>query len=147
MAVATIEEGLVTFLLADAAITALVGTRIGPWGAQGEDTPRISWTLISTEDESMVRLSSDEPSVRIQIDCWASGMAGARALAKLVKNSRGGQASSVPRLKEYQGNMGGAWVQSCRMENELTEATDPFDASETPLCRVIQDYIIGFKEP
>ena len=143
---ATIEEGLVAYLLADTAIKALVVDRISPWAGQGEALPRITYAVISTEDESVLAASSYQPKVRIQLDVWGQTRAQARALTLLVKNSKGGAGGS--NLRDFgAASLGGIWVQSVDLENEMDGEDAPQDMTGRPVPRISLDLLIAFKEP
>lgn len=173
----TIEEALIRFLTADASITAIVGSspaRISPTeSAQGQAYPRITYSIAHTEDEYTTRVNCDQPTVRVQIDCWAKAGAGdfrsARALAKLVKNSLGDAAGL--RLKEFHGRWGyvagsagsaslplllnstggsaaepGVVIQNCRLDDEYANPVAAQDGGEKQIQRISQDYTISYIE-
>lgn len=151
----TIGEALKSFLAADTAVTALVGTspaRIFPTeAAQGQGFPRVTYRVAHTEDEQTLRVSSDQPTVKLELSCWASSgtaYGDAHTLALAVKNSLGG--GTGLRLKEFgPGTLGsgpGVWVHSVRLDDEYDLPTKTPDAGERQVQRVVQDYTISFKE-
>ena len=153
----TIEQALVQFLQADAAIVALLGappnTRISPWSGQGEQVPRVTYKLLSSVDDYDLAGSVDEPQSRIQLDCWAATKTLARVLAYTLKNSRGDGTGELvrgnpARLKEYRGTMASGVAIGCTLlENELDEDLAPWDASGRPTePRVTFDLVFCWKE-
>ena len=86
---ADVGDSVRALLLDDAAVTAVVGTRIVPDGlAQGETSPAITYRVISTDHEHDI----NGPKVgivrsRITIDCYSTTRKAANALAELVRLS------------------------------------------------------------
>lgn len=98
----TIAEGLRTFLIADATVAGLVGTRIYPAILPQDPTyPAISYQYIAGASD----ISTDGPTglanPTFQIDCWAPTYAAMDALFEAVRK----------RLNGYKGVAGGAAVQ------------------------------------
>ena len=83
----SVQTDLVTFLLADAGISALVGTRIYPGGQlpQNPTLPAITYKLISGNWIQTATGAAGLAGPRMQIDCWAETYAGADALFELVR--------------------------------------------------------------
>jgi hypothetical protein len=129
----TIEEGLTTFFLATAGITALVGTRV--WGSrvkQGSTFPcitkqRISTPRIHTHDESGSSGMLARP--RFQIDVWGASEASVKAVADAIRTALNGKVGSL--------GAGCISIQAALAEEEVLEY-DP----ETDIYRVRCEYII-----
>jgi len=83
----SVQTDLVAFVLADAAIAALIGTRIYPGGLlpQNPALPAITYRLISGNWIQTATGAAGLAGPRIQIDCWAKTYAGADALFELVR--------------------------------------------------------------
>ena len=139
-----LEEGLVSFICSDAAVTAFVAERVSRWSAQGEVLPRVTYDIVTVRDEQSVNVSTGQPVATIRVTVWGQTASEARAISRLLRNSQGG--GSGKRLREFQGSMGGVWVQSCRVENEQdVELPSPL-ADGRPLIGVSFDLVIGFIE-
>jgi hypothetical protein len=92
-----IRPALREFLLGDAAITTVVGTRVFPIKIpQGVTAASIVYTRISGDGDYTMQGPSGFVSPRIQIDAWAGSADAAANLANLVKD----------RLDGYRGVMG-----------------------------------------
>lgn len=84
----SLETGLRAALIADAGVTALVGTRIYPEVMPHDVTyPAISYQRISTVRTQYLTAVDDFTQVRIQIDCWDDSYSGVKALAAAVKSA------------------------------------------------------------
>lgn len=128
----TIEEGLVAFVLAQSAITTLIGTRIMPSPLrQNAALPAISYQLISVADDILHDGPQGLPDARIQLDCWADTYAGAKALAAVVKTA----------VHAYAGLMGTVNVQRAKVENVV----DGFEPN-TGRQRVVMDVMLMYQE-
>lgn len=128
----TIEEGLVAFVLAQSAITTLIGTRIMPAPLRQDCVlPAISYQLISVRDDVLHDGPQGLPDARIQIDCWADTYAGAKTLAAAVKTT----------VHAYRGTMGSVNVQRAKAENMV----DGFEPN-TGRQRVVIDVLLMYQE-
>jgi hypothetical protein len=131
-----VDQALVTYLRNTTAISALAGTNID-WGLrpQGSALPALGLTVISR-----VPVDSDEGDSglwqsRVQIDCWAASMTGAKALAMAVKALLSGKRhESTPSFLE------GVWS-----ENE-TDYSAEIDKGGTPIMRVSVDFLFNHIE-
>jgi Protein of unknown function (DUF3168) len=86
MALADIRVGLRAYLLDDAAIAAIVGTRVYPIVLpQGQVQTSIVYTRISGFGDNHMLGPSGLSRPRIQIDCWSQSIDTAAQLANLVK--------------------------------------------------------------
>ena len=128
----TIEEGLVAYVLAQSAITTLIGTRIMPAPLRQESSlPAISYQLISVRDDVLHDGPQGLPDARIQLDCWADTYAGAKTLAAAIKTA----------VHAYRGLMGTVNVQRAKVENIV----DGFEVN-TGRQRVIMDVLLMYQE-
>jgi len=131
-----VDQALVTYLRDTAAIAALVGTRI-EWGLrpQGSALPALGLTVVSRvpvdSDEGQSTLSAS----RVQVDCWASNMTGAKALAAALKTALAG-----PSLALAASTFHGLWT-----ENE-TDYPSELDKGGATIARVSIDLLINHIE-
>lgn len=125
------EEALVAFLLADAALDALVGNRIY-WVRRPQDEealPTVVLTKISHNADYHMTAPSGLFQTRLQVDCWGETFASVTNTARAVKNILSG-ASFTQSGIDFQG---------CFLDNErqLFEDEEP-----TRLHRISMDFII-----
>ena len=132
---ATLEEGIVAFLIADADIHAVVEDRIYPMMIpQGATLPcltyqRISTPRILTHDTSGA--TGDLTSPRFQFDAWAETQKETKAISDALRKVLNGKT----------GAMGGVTIRAALAENEVPEY-DP----DSELYRGRSDYIIWYEE-
>lgn len=127
-----IEQGLVTYLLLDAGLIAIIGNRLhDDVLPQSPTVPALVWQRISTPREYSHSGSSHLAMPRFQFSCWATTRLGAINLANALKGA----------LDAYSGAMGSETVYAAYLENELGS----YDG-ETGLRREILDYRIDHKE-
>lgn len=135
-----IGVALRTALLRDAAVAALVGTRVYPIGnlpqAPATDTtkwPAISYQSVGGAPETQ-ELSGEtyQQEERVQVDCWASTYDAAQELARVAKEAL---------RKARGGEFGGQRVKS----GTLIPSPDDYE-SETKLHRASFDWKVIFKE-
>lgn len=76
-------------LTASADVTAIVNDRIRGSGfvTAGVDQPYIAWQVVSTSPANTLACRPDSDSMRVQIDCYATDEATARALATAVRDA------------------------------------------------------------
>ena len=127
-----IQDGIYAFLIADAGVSAIVGTRVYPILMPQNPT----FELITYQKISGVRgkqLSGTTGYARpvIQIDCWAESFLTAQTLADAVRSAVDG----------YSGLMGSDVVDRAQIMNEM----DLYE-NETQIFRVSQDYEIWHTE-
>lgn len=127
----TIEEGFVAYVLAQSAITTLIGTRIMPAPLRQDCVlPAISYQFISQRDDVLHDGPQGLPDARIQLDCWADDYAGARALAEAIRTA----------VHAYRGTMGSVNVQRAKVEN-IVDGFEP----NTGQQRVIMDVLLMYQ--
>lgn len=97
MTIKDFGPGFSEFVLADAAIAAVVGDRLFPEVVpEGVRAASIVYTLVSENQSYTMKARSSLVNPRYQIDCWAPERDDALALANLVKE----------RIDGYRGVMG-----------------------------------------
>jgi hypothetical protein len=130
----TLEEALVSFLMADTAVTALIGTNFFPDSApQGQTANYVVYHRLSTEDEQTLAASIDQPTADMELDFYAATRAGCMAIEKALRESKGGQGGL--RLKEFFGTLGtvpGVQVLATVMQVESGGYTPTIDMSGRP---------------
>ena len=133
----TIEEGLAAFLVANAAVNAIVAGRVYPNKLpQTVTLPALTYQRIDTP-----RVHSHDTSgatgtahPRIQFDCWAASYANAKGLADALRGA----------LNGYKGTMGSVnpvTVQSALQEDERFD-----DFADAGIVRISCDFIIWHLE-
>lgn len=127
-----IEEDLAAFLLAGAAVAALVENRLYPLTIeQKAELPALTYQRISGPRVRSLKGPSKLAHPRFQIDCWGSTYGSAKTVAQAVRQ----------RLDGYRGLMGSTSVGEVILESD----TDDFEP-DTGLYRVSMDFIIWHKE-
>ncbi len=127
----TIETDLLTHLLADGPVAALVDDRIDPIKLPQSPTyPAITYEIISDIPHRSLDGDSDLERVRVRLHCWAATYTGAIDLAGKVRNS----------VADFSGTMGSTKVPSVKFEtwNDLFE-----DVPE--VYRRVVDFIIAHR--
>ena len=103
----SIEAGLVTHLLADGPVAALVAARVDPIKLPQSPTyPAITYEIISDIPHRSLDGDSDLEAVRVRIHCWAETYAVAVDLAGKVRTAVG----------DFSGTMGTTVVVSSKFE-------------------------------
>jgi len=130
----SIESGLVTHLLRDAAISALISTRIYPekLPAGSTSNPTVMPCLTYQLIDEPLQMTTDYKQLfraRIQIDSWGGSYKSAHALADAVHDA----------LQGYHGAMGDHNVGVVLRQSKRD---DPIPDIE--LNRVIQDYFFNY---
>lgn len=132
MSLADIRVGLRTFLLADASVAALVGTRIYPVKLpQGMNGSSIVFNEISGQGDHHNEGPSGLVRVRMQIGAWSTMADGAHALFLAVKEAIDG----------YQGMMGSVYVQGV-----FIDSWRDIDDTVANLRGKVADYMINYSE-
>jgi len=111
-----IEAGLVSFLGADAGVSAIVGARVYPMILPQSPTyPAITYTRNSVERSSVMEEGQiGFVSADIQVDAWAASYSGAKALWQAIKDA----------VQNYQGLMGTTAVHRAMIVGDL-DAYEP----------------------
>jgi hypothetical protein len=128
------EEALYTYLIAQSAISTLVGTSVYQGDApQGKNPPYIICQTIGVEEFPNHDGTSNRAKTTIQIDAYHSNYSGTKALADAIR----GELQGYPR-----GDMGGVFVTSCFKNGERDLTSPPKDGSENATYVRSQDYEI-----
>ena len=127
------QTAIITRLLADSAVAALVGERVYPIRAdQGSALPRLVVTKISGRDDYTMAGPSGLREGRVQVDCYNDATLGAAAntaLASAVRLALGGLTATV----------GATRLQGVFLDSER----DLFEPDEArPLFRTSLDFIV-----
>ena len=132
-----IETGLRGALLADAAVAALVGTRIYPVVLpQAPQYPAISFQTISGESHYALGGHSGLASPRIQVDCWAESFDAVMALRSAVIACLGG----------YRGTVAGVTIQGMFKVAEVDAFEPELTQTGARIWRKTLDFNIWFEE-
>lgn len=138
-----IETALRSVLLADAAVAALVGTRVYTGVMPQRPTlPLVTLKKIDKLSDLTLEDAVGPNTLRVQVDCWAqdgtgtSGVDNVRALADVV-NGSDDQSSAGP-LHGYHGTSEGQRINLIRL---LVERSTEYE-SDTKLYRVSADYAV-----
>lgn len=132
-----IEESLHAYLVSQAAITAIAGTRIYPTRApQGAAFPRATYQLVSREHRHATALASGTASSRYQISCWGASYATAKQLADAIRETIDG----------YSGAWGSDTIDVVMVTNDVEFFEPPSDGAEVGTYHVALDVLIGHRE-
>lgn len=133
----SVKGGMVAHLKADAAIAAIVGTRIYPVPLpQGKLPPYLLYQRRDTEHTTDLRGSSGLRRTEFQLDCYAVDSAVADMLAEAVRNS----------LDNWRGTWSGTRVRHVLVEKIADTMTDDIDGGEEVLHRITLDIIVWHDE-
>lgn len=140
MTLADLRLGLRAYLLADAAILALVATRVFPVKLpQATTLPSIVYQRISGMGSHHMQGASGLARPRMQIDCYSLSADTATVLANLVKE----------RIDGFSGNM--PWGENSPAEDIIIQGIffaderDDYDDA-TKLFRLSRDYFVWHAE-
>jgi hypothetical protein len=132
------EEALTTHLLAQAGLTALVGTSPArvTWGrrAQGSALPAVVLHVISRTPQYTMAGDTGSRPQRIQVDCWGATYGAAKAVARQVTDALSGARTTVGSVDFL-----GSFKESERDSFEQGEGADA-------LNRISMDFIIWTRE-
>lgn len=124
----TIEEAVRYLLINDAAVAALIGSRVYPIALpQGSTLPAAVFHMIDATEDDFGVLSDP----RIQISCFAATYDGAKALRQAVKNC----------LKRYRGTAKGILIEHIAVEPGTNESRTP----EGDMCMTTIDFRIVYR--
>lgn len=139
MTVKDIRPALRAFLLADASIAAVVGTRVYPLRMpQGERGASLVYSRVSGLGDHHMEGASGLTRPRFQIDAWATSADAATELADLVK----------ARLDGYRGPMttNDSPAQTVTVQGVFFESERENYDGTAEMYRVSRDYLIYFEE-
>lgn len=122
------EDGLRAWALADPTVAGLIGTRFYPYQLPQTPTlPACTYFRVSFRCLDEIRY----PTVRVQVTCWSTTYAGARALAAAIRDAAG----------RKKGTSGGLDIKYCSVENCL-DLRDP----TTGYYSVPVDFKVTYRE-
>lgn len=131
-----IRPALRAFLLADASIAAVVGTRIYPIKIpQGVAAASLVYTKVSARPDHHMSGASGLARPRLQLDAWAPTADAALWLADLVRE----------RLDGYSGTMGSGGAAVTVQGVFFADEREDFDDAAN-LFRMSRDYFINYEE-
>lgn len=132
-----LEEAIYARLMAVAALTALVGTRIYPERApSGATRPYLSYFQVSRVGEVTLGGSGGLTTRRYQLDIWDDSYLGAKALAEQVRLA----------LDSFHGTVAGVPF-NATLVNELDIPERGLETTVgDPLTHIAQDYLVMASE-
>ena len=131
----SMKTSLITYLTADAGVSALVGSRVGfGHASHGDDLPYVIAQQVSRDDKRHMAAATGKAIARFQFDCYAVLPDDAHAVGDALRTA----------LHGFRGSMGDVFVSSCSLENEIDGFDDPSGGEQDGINRVSQDYIIGW---
>lgn len=126
-----------TYCLTKTAVTDEIGTRFYPGRFPKNPTfPLAIYTVITQSPEHHMSGAAALTMVRIQVDIFAGGHAAAIAAANGFRDAADG----------YVGTAGTEYFQTCHLDQQREDHDEPVDASDSPLWRVSQDWVIAVTE-
>lgn len=133
----SLESDLFDYLQTQAAVTALVGTRVYQNVLpQGKDYPAVIYQRISTEHAQHTLGAGGLATARMQFDCWALDAAAAQQVGEALRAA----------LQGFRGEMGDTNIRHCSLENTEGGYDPPADSSDVAAHRVSQDFVIAYFE-
>ncbi len=131
------EKGIVSLLLADADVAALVGTRIAPAiTSQTLAKPNIVYQRIASSRVKSQDGPTGSAECLLQVSMYASTYKGAKTLADKVRIAIDG----------YKGTAGGIVIDACFIEDEDDMPQPPDAGDESGVFGIRQDYRLHFQE-
>lgn len=85
------EDAIFAALVADASVTSLVGTRVFKVHTQDPVVPYVVLQRIAETPAALHREASEIEEVLVQVTCFSTTHAGARALIRAIKSALDGQ--------------------------------------------------------
>jgi len=101
----SIESDLVSHLLADAAVSALVGIKIYPMKApQNVTNPYITYQVISDNSNQCIGGEVYQNDTRFQVDCWSTKYSEVKAIKEAVISALIGfkSSNSISNMDDYE---------------------------------------------
>jgi len=132
-----IENGIVDRLKTDTAVKAIVDARIYSLLApQNAAKPHITYQRVGTDRDRHLQGPSGLVRGTFQLDCWASTMDAARALADAVRL----------RLDNFFGTLNNHEVQRIKLTNEMDNWEFQSSGGENIIGRVTHIYDVWYAE-
>ena len=131
----SIAADIVAFLLADATLGGLIGTRLYPLKLPQDPTvPAMTYQWVSGQRAHAADGAVGLASPRVQFDCWAQTYLEVEAMLEALRK----------RLDGFQGTVGsspGSWIQGAFFETERDDYDD-----EVRLYRRSADFFVWYEE-
>jgi hypothetical protein len=132
-----IEQAIRSALINNAAVTALIGTRVYPmFLAQGYTLPAISYQRITGNRPREAADKTGRVNARFQIDCWAESYSGAHDLSGKV----------ITCLDNHRGTLGTGTAAMDDVGTIETIAERDDYSTDVEIYRVILEFLIPYKE-
>lgn len=129
-----------TYCLTKTAVTDEISTRFWPNRLPKNPTfPCAIYNEISRTPEHHLSGAAALTKVRIQVDIFAEGASG-REDAEDAANGFRDAADG------YVGAAGSEYIQTCHLDSQRDDHDEPIDASDVPLYRISQDWIVAVTE-
>jgi hypothetical protein len=135
-----LREALRAYLLADAALAALVGPRVRPGSfAESDALPGITYRVVSDLPAHTLRSAAGTVEARIQFDAWGRTLAECVAIGRRVKALLDGWQDRAARY--------GVEVIRAEKVGEVDLHEPPSPTSEYWLYHVAADYRVKYRDP
>jgi hypothetical protein len=126
-------QELRTYVLADATVSGLIGTRMYPIRLpQNVTLPAITYQRISHEHMHHLKSGTGTARARMQLDCWSYSLTECKQMSEALRGL----------LHGFTGTMQSVKVFSSLCENEIHLHEPPQDGSDNYLYHIAQDFII-----
>jgi hypothetical protein len=136
----SVDSDLRAFILADAAVAALIGTRLYPAiMPQDPVLPATTYQWISAIRYPNMDDAGGLSTARVQVDCWSDSKAEALEVFEAIRLALDGYRGAFGSIPVY-----GAFLESERESYE--PATDAGTGSGVALYRRSGDYVITYEE-
>ena len=138
-----IESDIVTYLLAQSPLTAVIGTRLHamkrPQKATATSTayPSITFQRVGGTHEHHLTAAQGYAELRMQFDIWSLSYLTCASVAELLRAELSGYGP---------GTMGSSTVHSVKLESQIDFYEAPEVADEVGIYRRMQEYEFGFSE-
>lgn len=129
-----------------AAIVALVGSRVSPQASATKDAyPKITYFRVGEGRVSSLRGPSGLTTPRLQIEIHSRSYSEVQAIAKLIKGHKVA-GSSPTGLDGYRGTLGGVTVQAAIFNDQRDDYDEPATATQFGVHRAVLDFTIWHEE-
>lgn len=135
-----IETDLRAYILADATVAGLIGTRMVPSAeGQGIDRPYVRYMRVSTEVVRALKRNSGLRWARIQLDCFGDSYSSAKAVAHAIT-------ARVDPEARGRVDYADTCVQSALVLDEWDEYEEPVKGGEKGIYRTSLDLKVWWEE-
>lgn len=136
------QSSFYQFMVAQAELTAEIGTKIYPFGSTPTKTilPYVTWQIIDNLHVHNQGGASGLANPRLQIDTWAETESAAALINKIIRRI----------LDTFRGTMGDPGnetiVRLAAIDSDNEQFSPPNDATQKGAYRVQADYLVWFVE-